>query len=324
MLHSRIHPIKFITKHGCCVYVKRDDELGFGISGSKLRKYQSLIPYIKQQSIKYAVLIGGAYSNNIAGLAQLLVENNVVPYLFLRGDQVPLYQGNFLLTSLLVPTEQINWVRRENWKYVDAQAEAFLYTLPQPSLLIPEGACMLEALPGSLSLGEDIVRNECEHELLFDHIFIEAGTGLAAIGLILGLRKLKRDSQIHILLLAINEAEFLEKLGGFYKHLVQSLDEDLSWEEIRKGLYFYMPTTAASFGATNQKVFKTIIDIARQDGILTDPIYTSKLFLEAQKIILTTPAITGNILLIHGGGRLGLMGYQQELEKQLRKEKLIK
>lgn len=318
MLCSRIHSLKFITKPGCFVYVKRDDELGFGISGTKLRKYESLLNHIKQQSVKHAVLIGGAYSNNIVGLTQLLIEQEVKPYLFLRGDKTPAYKGNFLLISLLVPANQIYWVKRISWEHVEVIAEEFLQTLPQSSLLVPEGACMIEALPGSLTLGEDIVKNECEYKLLFDHIFIEAGTGLAAIGLILGLRKLKRNPQIHILLLALNEVEFLEKLQGFYKHFVQNLDEKFHWEEIIKGLHFYMPATAPSFGSTNQKIFNTIINIARQDGILTDPIYTSKLFLEAQRIILTTPAIMGSVLIIHGGGGLGLMGYQEGLAKQLR------
>jgi 1-aminocyclopropane-1-carboxylate deaminase/D-cysteine desulfhydrase-like pyridoxal-dependent ACC family enzyme len=318
MLCSRIHPLKFISKPGAYIYVKRDDELGFGISGTKLRKYKSLLAYIKEQSIKHAVLIGGAYSNNIVGLTQLLIEHNVVPYLFLRGDKPPLYKGNFLLTSLLVPENQIHWIKRADWEHVETVAQAFLDRLPKPALLIPEGACMLPALAGALTLGEDIVRNEAEHNILFEHIFIEAGTGLAAIGLILGLKSLKRIPHIHILLLAINQDEFLIKLYDFYKYFIEHLGQQVAWEEIIKHLHFYTPTIASSFGTTNQKIFEAIIQVARQDGILVDPIYTAKLFLTAKEIILSTSTMKGNILIIHGGGGLALMGYQAELEKYIK------
>jgi 1-aminocyclopropane-1-carboxylate deaminase/D-cysteine desulfhydrase-like pyridoxal-dependent ACC family enzyme len=322
MFCSRIHPLKFISKPHSAIYIKRDDELGFGISGTKLRKYESLLVHIKQQSIKHAVLIGGAYSNNIVGLTQLLIEQDVVPYLFLRGDQAPLYKGNFLLISLLVPAEQIYWVKRADWEQVTTGAQAFLQSLPtNASLLIPEGACMVEALPGALTLGEDIVKNEYEHDLLFDHIFIEAGTGLAAIGLILSLAIIKRRAHIHILLLALTKDEFLEKLRVFYQHLSQGSNQQITWEELIHSLHFYTPAIAPSFGATNQTIFETIIQVARQDGILTDPIYTAKLLLTAKQIILDTSVIIGNILIIHGGGGLGLMGYQEQLEKQLRKNR---
>jgi 1-aminocyclopropane-1-carboxylate deaminase len=182
---------------------------------------------------------------------------------------------------------------------------------------------MIEALPGALNLGEDIIKNEYEHNLLFEHIFIEAGTGLAAIGLILGLATLNRYPHIHILLLAMTKDVFLEKLQVFYQHLPQVSKQLAAWEQFVHRLHFYTPTTARSFGAVNQKVFETIIQVARQDGILTDPIYTAKLLLMAKQVILDTSTLIGNILIIHGGGGLGLMGYQEQLEKQLRKNHVV-
>jgi 1-aminocyclopropane-1-carboxylate deaminase len=320
MLHSRIHPLKFINKPDSVVYIKREDELGFGIGGTKLRKYQTLLAYIKQHGIEHAALTGGAYSNNIVGLTQLLIERGVKPYLFLRGDQAPFYQGNFLLTALLVPKNKIHWVPRAVWKEVNARAQAFLETLPsQNTLLIPEGACMSAALPGALTLGEDILQSEQEHQLAFEHIFIEAGTGLAAIGLILGLANLGRKVQVHILLLAISQIEFIAKLRLFYHQLDSSVMQSINWKQLAGTLHFYKPTTASSFGAINRQIFDTIIQVARQDGMITDPIYTAKLLYMAKKIILESPSIQGSILIIHGGGGLGLMGYQEQLEKQLKK-----
>jgi 1-aminocyclopropane-1-carboxylate deaminase/D-cysteine desulfhydrase-like pyridoxal-dependent ACC family enzyme len=316
MLHSRIHPIRFISKPGAQVYIKRDDELGFGITGTKLRKYHSLLHHIKTLAIKHAVLIGGAYSNNIVSLSQLLIEQEVVPYLFLRGDKTPDYKGNFLLASLFVPPERTHWVSRDEWQNVEMQARTFSEELSSSAIVVPEGACMVEALPGALSLGTDILRNEQEYNLLFDHIFIEAGTGLAAIGLILGFKIYRKSIQIHIILLADNKSEFLRKLNNFYQHLFFEHQAEINRDELIQGLHFYHPDIAPSFGATNKQVFDTIIQIARHDGMLTDPIYSAKLLMTARQIVLTS-GIIGNILIVHSGGGLGLMGFQEQLANQL-------
>jgi len=319
MLHSRIHPLKFIAKPHSTVYIKREDELGFGMSGTKLRKYESLMAHIKELSIQHAVLIGGAYSNNIVGLTQLLIERGITPHLLLRGDHPPYCKGNFLLTSLLVPTSQITWIPRADWDQVTSRAQALVQSFPTGSaILIPEGACMVEALPGSLTLGEDIVRNEQAHHLGFEHIFIEAGTGLAAIGLMVGLAIHARNPHIHIVLLALTQQEFLERLQEFYQQLLPTMKEPIVWERLVEKLHFYTPTTAQSFGSTNHQVFETMIQVSRQDGILTDPVYTAKLLFMAKQIILTTSDVLGNILVIHGGGGLGMMGFQDQLAKQLR------
>jgi 1-aminocyclopropane-1-carboxylate deaminase/D-cysteine desulfhydrase-like pyridoxal-dependent ACC family enzyme len=70
----------------------------------------------------------------------------------------------------------------------------------------------------------------------------------------------------------------------------------------------YYPATAKSFGSTNKTIFKEIQRVAREDGILTDPVYSSKLFLTARQTILNKK-FGGNILLIHSGGGLALTGF---------------
>ena len=316
MLHSRIHLIKFVTKIGCKVYVKRDDELGFGITGTKFRKYHSLLPYLQQRNIKNAILIGGAYSNNIVSLVQLLIENHIVPYLFLRGEEPKSVTGNFLLVSLFVTKERIFWIDRKSWENAEQIAQKFVNTLSDTSILIPEGTYRMEALPGACTLGEDIFKNEQEAKLTFDHIFIESGTGLAAIGLVLGLHKLKRYPNIHILLVAGNEAEFLEKLAHCYTWQEGVATGKINLPEITKNIHFYYPIIGKSFGSINKETFETILQIARTDGIITDPIYSAKLFM-ATKHIINSTSILGNLLIVHSGGGLGLFGYQKLIETYL-------
>ncbi|MEK7749647.1 MAG: hypothetical protein AAB277_01590, partial [Planctomycetota bacterium] len=48
-LQSRIHRLRWFGRSD--IWVKRDDELSFGVSGTKLRKHASIIPSLKQKGI---------------------------------------------------------------------------------------------------------------------------------------------------------------------------------------------------------------------------------------------------------------------------------
>lgn len=296
--HSRTHALKSFT--GSC-RTKREDELGFGISGTKLRKYVSLIPYLQKHSHQETIVIGSAYSNHVLSISQLLIENRIKPTLFLLGNPQIEKRGNLLLTSLLVPESQIHWIKREDWPHVEAIASA------QSAFIIPEGACMDEALPGSLTLAVDILQHETP-----EHIFMDAGTGLSAIATLLAFAWLKKKTLLHILLLADDEPTFLQKLKRFQKTFEKLLNCEIQWDDLIAQFKLYRPTQARSFGSVNQTTIHTIKEIAREEGFLTDPIYSAKLFYEAKQIILSDK-LEGTILIVHSGGALTLMGFEKQL-----------
>lgn len=272
--HSRIHPL---NSFGPNVYVKRDDELSFGITGSKYRKYLSLIPWLLKKEAKEVVLIGSAYSNHVMGFSQLLIENGIKPIPFLLKGSNKKPTGNLLLTSMLC--DEIHWIDRSEWSLVEEMADTFARARER-CIVIPEGAAIPEALAGAKTLAEDIERNEKENGLRFDHILVDAGTGMTALGLA------GMQAKIHVLLLAKSA---LELPAHFTCH---------------------HPENARSYGSVNRQVFNTIREIAKHEGILTDPIYSAKLFDEARRIFKD---LEGNKLIVHSGGGLALMKYQDNL-----------
>lgn len=312
---SRIHLLRHNFGNDKQVYIKRDDELGFGISGSKLRKYQSLLPVLKNQGIKSAILLGGPYSNNILSLAQVLIENNIKPFLFLRGEAPLEKKGNFLLTSLFVPLEHQYWIPRNQWIDVEAIATKAAVNFPKPWIIIPEGACMEPSLAGAATLAIDILKNQQQKKIQFNHLFIEAGTGLSAIGLILGLGYIPSIKlNVHVLLLADDETLFRQKLKHYHAAFSKIIRDQIPYLEDNIQLNFYTPTVAKSFGSVNKGVLETIVKVARREGFLTDPIYSAKLYSESVRII-ETQNLSGNSLIIHSGGALTLMGYADVLKE---------
>jgi 1-aminocyclopropane-1-carboxylate deaminase len=306
--HSRIHPLRtFSIPSGPC-YVKREDELGFGISGTKVRKYLSLLPAILKDKPEEAILIGSAYSNHILSFSQLLRENGIEPVLFLLGDEACKMQGNLLYSALIAKT--IHWVPRGKWDDIDQIAESFAKERKK-AIVVPKGGNCAASLPGAMTLALDIIRNEEESGIAFDHLFIDSGTGLTTCALLLAFAYLKKKTFVHVLLVAGDAEEFQHTLALRKKDF-----EDIVGEAVPSPVHFklYIPSIAPAFGAVNAAIFKTIADIAQNEGFLTDPVFTAKLFYEGKKI-LKEQVLTGNVLFIHSGGGLGLTGFQDQMSK---------
>jgi 1-aminocyclopropane-1-carboxylate deaminase len=289
-LCSRVHPLRFPAPAG--LYLKRDDELSFGVSGSKVRKYSSLLPELVEKGIRHAILIGGPNANNIVAGIQLFLEKGITPYLVLREKGDPRLHLNQALIEYFVPQERIVWVPRRDWKKKDQIAEDLARALPD-SFVLPEGACCKEALKGAASLAEDIVRNEEEEQILFSDIVVDAGTGMQALGLLQGLQELNRFLRVHIITVAAKQKDFEELTKRFAV-------------PIELPVYFHKPQTAPSFGRANTTLLHFMQQFAREQGVLLDPVYSAKAAFTA--FSLAKNEVFGkNALLVHSGGGISAL-----------------
>lgn len=294
-LSSRVHPLKHFPNQGVNCHVKREDELGCGISGSKIRKYASLMPYLLNSGIKHLIIIAGPQSNNLLAALQMAREFQLTVTVFLIKPHNHQIQGNFKLSRLFLVEQEIIWVERKEWPKVEAMADAYLNTLRVEGFVLKEGANVEQAMPGAISIAADIVKNERTLNLSFQHIFVDAGTGFSAAALIKGLDELNHKSTIYVLLLADDESTFRHKLHrwiGYYP----------------LNVLCFFPETAKSFGSINRRIKNEIRRLALEEGILADPVYSAKLFLSA-RIYIENNSLQGNALLIHSGGALTMSGF---------------
>ena len=158
----------------------------------------------------------------------------------------------------------------------------------------------------------DIVRNESSIGKVFDHLFIDAGTGMSAMGLLLAHAYMGHPSQIHIVLMADSEESFLDRLEDYKKAWSTLIGSDI---EIGQLPTFYRPETGKSFGSVNRSVLNGISEIAKKEGLLLDPVYNAKLFAKTYQILQDT-ALKGNVCLVHSGGGTGLMGFAESFDKK--------
>ncbi|MBD5780232.1 pyridoxal-phosphate dependent enzyme [Pelagicoccus sp. NFK12] len=313
---TRIH--KVATPSASQLWIKREDELSSGISGGKVRKYASLIPYLKQNGIDLVGMIGGPNSNNLVGLAQLLKENQISPFAFVREAAAPNIHGNALLLAMLLSEEERMLIPRDKWDAVEKIASEVLQqreSRGQHTHLLREGCFGVPALLGSLTLAEDILRNESELGRAFDRIYIDCGTGLSAIGLVLGLQMLLGEAAIEreivITLIAETEARFLEKLNSI-KMQLHALYPIAAYKQAN--LRFLKPVLSPRFGSVNKSLFQSCCNVARESGMLMDPTYSAKHFATAlqDQASAKAPLLS---LFVFNGSALGLMGFQDQIAR---------
>lgn len=290
-LHSRSYELPSFSATGRC-FIKRDDELSAGISGTKCRKYASIVPFLKSNHFNHVHLIGSTHSNNILAACQCLKEHQIDYRALLLKPHGNRHSGNFKLSQLFLSEEKIYWVDRQDWPAVNVLGQQLADNYSQPSYLLPEGSSIAAAIDGAMTLGQDIVKNEQQLGISFDQIFIDAGTGFSASCLIKYLNQINHSAQIYILLLADDSEAFIERHKNWTK---ASLNNST----------LLRPTTAKSFGAVNSTIKHYLRQFAYHYGVLLDPLYSAKLFYESQKYI-ERHKIGGNSLIIHSGGTLSL------------------
>lgn len=309
MPKSRIHPTSLFGEK---VWVKRDDELSFGISGTKLRKLSSVISHLKASRTNLVLTTGGKHSNHLPAAIQAFHEAKLDYQIWLkRGPDLPV-KGNYGLLKLLMRADCIRWVEASDWEQRYKLMEELADSLrPSSSYLMREGADNLEALPGAMTLALDIACNQRKHLIEFETIAIDAGTGSSAIALILGLELLRLKKQILVVGMAMSKEEFFQALQRVNELLpltlgVKPCDLDLS------RIHYVRPLTAKSFGSTNAKIFRQIAGLAKFEGILVDPVYGAKLTLSIQNL-LAEQKLAKPLLWIHSGGGFSVSGFWDKL-----------
>lgn len=314
VLNSRVTKSRALSSEICDVYIKRDDELSAMISGSKMRKYAALIPYLKKNNISKCTLLGSSFSNNLVGLSQLLIENSIKPYVFTLESKNNKLCGNQLLLKMLIEPDQRFEIPRNLW-HNRLEFVKNNFSRLSDSYVIDEGAEHVMSVIGSMTLGFDIDDNQKKLNMTFDQIFLDCGSGLSSIGFLISLNFLKIKPKVHIVSMALSKENFEKK----YKFYLDKVGEKFNKDLFPYPFTFSRPQKHRSFGSVSRRLLDSLIKIVRSDGIFFDPIYSLKLYLEVKNFLeQSKPCPT--ILLIHSGGSSSILGFQESLSKIIKQE----
>ena len=314
-----IHPLKRLSAHlggNVELYAKREDcNSGLAFGGNKTRKLEYLVPEALAQGCDTLVSIGGIQSNQTRqvaavaahlGLKCVLVQENWVNYADAVYDRV----GNIEMSRILGADVRLDAAGfdigiRPSWE----QAMADVRDAGGQPFPIPAG-CSEHPLGGLGYVGfaEEVRAQEAEFGFKFDYVVVCSVTGSTQAGMVVGFAADGRANRVigidasakpaptraQILRIARNTAALVE-LG----HEIN--DEDVVLDTRYAG---------PAYGLPNEGTMEAIRLCARQEGMLTDPVYEGKSMHAMIEMVRNGEIRPGSkVLYAHLGGVPALNAY---------------
>jgi 1-aminocyclopropane-1-carboxylate deaminase len=282
---SPIQPLRRLSAHlggDVELYAKREDcNSGLAFGGNKTRKLEYLIPEAISQGCDTLVSIGGIQSNQTRqvaavaahlGMRCVLVQENWVNYYDSVYDRV----GNIELSRILGAEVRLDPAGfdiaiRPSWQ----QALEDVRKRGGKPFPIPAGCSehLLGGL-GYVAFAEEVRAQERELGMRFDYIVVCSVTGSTQAGMVVGFAADGRANRVIGIDASAKPAatrEQIKRIAANTAKLV-GLGREITDEDVVLDSRYGGP----EYGLPNEGTLEAIRLCARQEGILTDPVYEGK------------------------------------------------
>ena len=295
------------------VWIKRDDCTGLAFGGNKARHNEFLLGHALEQKAEMLVWGAGVQSNNCRQTAAACAKLGLACYLMLaRGDHEVDVQGNLLLDYLLGATVEIldmplgpELFERIAAKAAELRAQGRRVYSWENEVVKPRAAASY-----ALCFAEMV--EQCAYRSLSPSTIYVASAGSTASGLLLGKAALASRMALRIVApirWPWDHAADLAKTANQAAELidiaarVEAAEVETTFEYIGPGYGIASPEGQEAFDL-----------LARTEGILLDPVYTSKalaaLIDDVRRARLPAEQ---PVVFLHTGGTPALFAYRDEL-----------
>jgi L-cysteate sulfo-lyase len=299
---------------GVRLFVKRDDLMGLGGGGNKLRKLEYLLGEAAAQRADTVITVGARQSNHArltaaaaarVGLQCELVLTRTVP----RTDADYTDNGNVLLDELLGATVHDLPGSYDSMSFATRRA-AQLEAGGRRVYVAPLGGSSPVGCLGYAACAAEIETQASEMDVRFDEVVVPHGSGGTHAGLVAGFVALGRNPgyvRTHAVLAEEGRARAasFEKSSDTLRMLgkePQYSAEEFNIDDSHFGDGYGLPTDS---------MHDALRTLARTEGLLLDPVYSGKAFAGLLHDIRTGRYRAGqNVLFVMTGGLPGLFAYR--------------
>ncbi|MCR1849925.1 pyridoxal-phosphate dependent enzyme [Paeniclostridium sordellii] len=291
-----IQKISDINKNN--IYIKREDLIDIAFGGNKARKINYFAKDIVSKNCDYIVTYGSSQSNHCRVTAAIASKLGLKCLLILADDGKDDYNGNYFLYDLFGAKSIIIDVNNVN-KTID-ETMANLKDKGHKPYFISGGGHGNLGTQAYIDAYKEIKIQSKEKNLDFDYIFFASGTGTTHAGLIVG-NKLNKDKTevIGISIARRNKRGKQVILESVKEYTSENkIDFKITTEDIK----FIDSYIGNGYADIYQDIINTIKQVAKNDNILLDPVYTGKAFYGMKDFLEKNNIMNKNILFIHTGG----------------------
>jgi len=303
-----IEPLARISTslEGPGLFIKRDDFTGVGITGNKVRKLDFLLAEALEQKCDTVITCGGYQSNHARTTAVMCAKLGLKCHLVLRNGISASLDGNLFLDRLV--GAEIHYVNPDEYMAVDDVMRRLANQLKADgscAYVIPEGGSNALGAVGYVRAAEEIAAQCRERKLKLHHIVVAVGSGGTYAGLLLGKYLYDLPATIHGINVSDNESYFVNKIHKILQEMERRFE--LGVKLGKKDIHIVDGYVGKGYGLSRQEELDVIKLVAREEGIILDPVYTGKCFFGMMNMIKEGKFRQDeNVLFVHTGGIFGL------------------
>ena len=269
-LPTPIEPLPSLTKllQGPQLFIKRDDLTGLGMGGNKTRKLEYLTADALEQGCRTLITTGAVQSNHCRQVAAAAARLGLGCILVLGGPDPGTRQGNLLLDALsgaklvFVPTDE----RDQRLQQAFAQAKE---DDMQP-YLIPYGGSNPVGVQGYIQAMQELQ----EQALKSDWIVLASSSGGTQAGMVLGGKQTGFTGRILGISVDKLATELTQTIIALANQTATYLN--MGVEITPQDVFVNDAYCQAGYGNLQPAEVEAIQLFARTEGILLDPVYTSR------------------------------------------------
>ncbi|MHA1474361.1 MAG: 1-aminocyclopropane-1-carboxylate deaminase/D-cysteine desulfhydrase [Promethearchaeota archaeon] len=264
---------------GMNIWIKRDDLTNVKYGGNKPRKYEFVIPYVQKRKKKHVLTVGGLGTNH--GLATTIFARDF-------GIRTSLYLYNQPLTQHVRENLLCHYFYGAELNYTK-DIKGTVYHLTKDlirdwsSYYLCAGASnsvgTIGFINAGLELADQIIKGDIPEP---DKLFVAVGSMGMVIGLYIGLELAGLKTKIMGICVVDEKFNSVKKLNNLSRKTLKRLRKiDKSIPEVTNKLLERLTINRSFFGGGYGRITYEgleAIEIAKNDGIELDPVYTGKTF----------------------------------------------
>ncbi|MEJ2539653.1 MAG: pyridoxal-phosphate dependent enzyme [Gemmatimonadota bacterium] len=287
---------------------KLDEETGFGLGGNKVRKLEHELAPPRLKDVTHLVTVGGVQSNHARVTAAAAARLGLGCVLVLNGDPPDPPTGNALLHRLLGAKVRTVASRAERITGMEVEV-ARIAESGGKALPIPLGASTPRGALGYVRCALEIHEQMPREEDRGIHLVLASSSGGTLGGLLAGFALLERED-VH--LLAVSSDTPRETLRDTALNLARGALELMDMEaELMADILPRLDVTdrevGAGYGIPTEASREATALLARSEGLLVDPVYTSKAMARLVGAVREGRFPAGDrIVFLHTGGHPAL------------------
>jgi len=295
------------ARYGRDVYIKRDDLCGVALGGNKVRKLEFLLAQAKADGCDTVFTTGGSQSNHAALTAACAARLGMKAVLLLKQRGVTERRGNLILDELY--GAEVHLMDTDSYDEIYAEMRcrgAELERQGRKSCLIPLGGSTPLGAVGYVNCVREFTVQAMAAGVRVGHIVSATGSGGTTAGLLLGARLFQPGAKV--IGVAVSDDPFDRIVSELAAGAAELLDCASAGNP---GDFEMVENVGVGYAVPNAQDTPRILALARDEGILLDPVYTGKAYSKLCRM-LEEGSLSGDgaVVFVHTGGAAALFAME--------------